>query len=295
MPTSIEPPSFAVADAVARALAEDLTPLGDLTSALLAPGLDALAEFVARDAGTLAGRACAQETFRQVDPALAVTWSADDGDELAAGQAFGEVYGSLASILTAERTALNFVSHLSGIATVTASYVAAVREVGDTVRIWDTRKTTPGLRTLEKAAVRAGGGANHRGNLSDWILVKDNHLAVMSVSDAVASARALWPARTVHIECDTLAQVREAAEAGADALLLDNMTVDEVEEATRLTAQIAAATGNRRPLLEVSGGVTLDSVRVLARLDIDCISVGRITNSAPVLDIGLDITTKTRS
>jgi nicotinate-nucleotide pyrophosphorylase (carboxylating) len=144
------------------------------------------------------------------------------------------------------------------------------------------------LRSLEKAAVRAGGGANHRGNLSDWILLKDNHLALMGITAAVAAARAQWPARTVHLECDRLDQVVEALAAGVDALLLDNMTPDEVTACVAAAAD-ASARGGRRPLLEVSGGITLDTVGRYAGLGIDMISVGGLTNSAPVLDIGLDI------
>jgi nicotinate-nucleotide pyrophosphorylase (carboxylating) len=188
----------------------------------------------------------------------------------------------LASILTAERTALNFLGHLSGIATLTHELVAAT---GGGTRIWDTRKTTPGLRALEKAAVRAGGGANHRGNLSDWVLLKDNHLTVLGIDEAVRLARERWPARTVHVECDSLDQVAQALRAGADALLLDNMTPDEV----RSCVELANDTGAPRPLLEVSGGITRETAGAFARAGVDCISVGAITNSAPVLDIGLDI------
>ena len=156
---------------------------------------------------------------------------------------------------------------------------------GDGARIWDTRKTTPGLRALEKAAVRAGGGANHRGNLSDWILLKDNHLTVLGIDDAVRAARRRWPARTIHVECESIDQVEEALRAGADALLLDNMSPEEVRAAVAL----ANDTGDARPLLEVSGGITRETVRAYAQTGADCISVGAITNSAPVLDIGLDI------
>jgi nicotinate-nucleotide pyrophosphorylase (carboxylating) len=155
--------------------------------------------------------------------------------------------------------------------------------------VWDTRKTTPGLRSLEKAAVRAGGGANHRGNLSDWILLKDNHLALMGIDRAVATARSQWPARTVHVECDTLDQVRAAVEAGADALLLDNMTPETVKEAVGIAEEHEAQTGRRRPLLEVSGGITAATIASYGLPGVDCISAGAITNSAPVLDIGLDI------
>src|SRR5205085_6344864 len=152
-------------------------------------------------------------------------------------------------------------------------------------RVWDTRKTTPGLRALEKAAVRAGGGVNHRGNLSDWIMLKDNHLTVLGIEEAVRRAHERWPARTVHVECDSLDQVAQALSAGADALLLDNMTPDEVRNAVEL----ANDNGDHRPLLEVIGGITRETAGQYARTGADCISVGAITNSAPVLDIGLDI------
>lgn len=283
MTRALQPPRNAVVEAVTRALAEDLTPLGDLTSALLPDDLVARAAFVAREAGVLAGRACVDETFRQLDPSVEVVWSVDDGDDLEPGHTLATVTGPFASVLTGERTALNFLGHLSGIATHTRRFVRAAA-TGGSARVWDTRKTTPGMRSLEKAAVRAGGGANHRGNLSDWVLIKDNHIALFGITEAVRRARELWPARTVHVECDTLEQVREALAAGADALLLDNMSPDGVRACV---AEADAAP--RRPLLEVSGGVTLDTVAAYAGTGADCISVGGLTNAAPVLDIGLDV------
>ena len=282
MRAGVQPPIGAVRTAVARALEEDLTPLGDITSGLLPAGLVGQADFVIRTPGVLAGIACATETFAQVDSAVVVDWSAADGDDVDAKQAIGHVTGPLASILTGERTALNFLGHLSGIATLTNELV---QTTGGQARIWDTRKTTPGLRALEKAAVRAGGGVNHRGNLSDWILLKDNHLTVLGINEAVRLARERWPARTVHVECDSLDQVAQALEAGADALLLDNMSPEQV----RTAVELANDRGDKRPLLEVSGGVTRETAGAYARTGVDCISVGAITNSAPVLDIGLDI------
>jgi len=268
---------------VAAALAEDLTPLGDLSAALLDPGATATAAVVPRRAGVLAGTRCASEAFAQLDPDVAVGWAADDRDTVAAGSVVGPVAGPLASILTAERTALNFLNHLSGVATLTRRFVDAAAARG-TARVWDTRKTTPGLRSLEKAAVRAGGGWNHRGNLSDWVMLKDNHLTGIGVAEGVRRARAAWPARTVHVECDTLDKVEEALDAGADALLLDNMTPDEVRRAVAL-----AATAPRRPLLEASGGIDLETIGAYAATGVDVVSTGQITISAPVLDIGLDI------
>jgi nicotinate-nucleotide pyrophosphorylase (carboxylating) len=287
MPDPLGPPIAAVRDAVVRALAEDLTPLGDVTSALLPADLVASADFVARSPGVVAGVACASEAFTQVDGSVRATWWAGDGDDVDAKQVIGRVEGPLASILTSERTALNFLCHLSGVATLTRRYVDAVQSTN--ARIWDTRKTTPGLRALEKAAVRAGGGVNHRGNLSDWILLKDNHLARLGIEEAVARARAQWPARTVHVECDDFSQVERALASGADALLLDNMTPDEVRHCVAAADDHAVAHGGRRPLLEVSGKVGLDTVAEFAATGVDCISVGALTKSAPVLDIGLDI------
>jgi len=279
------PPLIAVREAVTRALAEDLTPIGDLTSALLPPDLEAVARFVPRADGVLAGRLCADEAIRQVDAALATTWSADDGDRVTVGVAVGQVAGRLATILTAERTALNFLGHLSGVASLTARFVDAVADAGGDLRVWDTRKTTPGLRTLEKAAVRAGGGANHRGNLSDWVLLKDNHLELLGITEAVARARQRWPARTVHVECGDLDQALQAVEAGADALLLDNMSPAQVAE---VVAEVRAA-DPVRPLLEISGTVTLETIRSYATTGADLVSIGALTHSAPVLDIGLDV------
>ena len=279
------PPISAVRAAVTLALAEDLTPIGDLTSALLPPDLEATARFVPRRDGVLAGRLCAHEAIRQVDAGLAVSWAADDGDRISAGREIGRVSGRLAPILTAERTALNFLGHLSGVATLTAAFVAAVAAAGGTLRVWDTRKTTPGLRTLEKAAVRAGGGANHRGNLSDWVLLKDNHLELFGIADAVARARARWPGRTVHVECGDVDQVRQAMAAGADALLLDNMAPDQVRA---VVAEVRAA-DPVRPLLEISGRVSLATIGDYATTGADLVSIGALTHSAPVLDIGLDV------
>jgi nicotinate-nucleotide pyrophosphorylase (carboxylating) len=275
--SGVHPPAGAMREVVARALAEDLGPLGDLTAALLPPGATAVAELVPRSPGVLAGRLAATEAFTQVDAWLAVRWHADDGDAVAPGVPVGEVSGALASVLTAERTALNLLGHLSGIATLTRRY----SDLAAPARIRDTRKTTPGLRALEKAAVRAGGGVNHRGSLSDGLLVKDNHLAGLSVSEAVERARDLWPGRVVQVECDTSEQVKEAVVVGADLVLLDNMTPEQV-------AACVEEVGGRC-LVEVSGGVTLETVAAYAAAGPDLISVGAITHSAPVLDIGLDV------
>ncbi len=201
----------------------------------------------------MAGRACVTETFRQLDPDLPLIWYLGDGSVLVPGQTIMEVTGPLRPILTAERTALNFLGRLSGVATLTAQYVAAAHARNPAVEVLDTRKTTPGLRALEKAAVQAGGGVNHRSSLSEAVLVKDNHLAGVTITEAVARARAMWPGRLVQIECDTLEQVVEAARAGSDAVLLDNMDPETVARAI----EVAHAEARGPILTEVSGGVTL--------------------------------------
>jgi nicotinate-nucleotide pyrophosphorylase (carboxylating) len=283
--TAFDAPVATVRALVAAALAEDLIPLGDISAALLPPDSRADARFIARTDGVVAGTACVDETFRQVDAAISCEWSITDGEPVAAGGVIGTVTGPLASVLTAERTALNFLGHLSGVATRTRAFVDAAAPL----RVWDTRKTTPGLRALEKAAVRAGGGRNHRGNLSDWVMFKDNHLTALGIDDAVRAARDRWPGRTVHVECERIEQLRQALDAGADAVLLDNMTPDEVREAVAVASEHAQATGTRRALLEVSGGITLETVGAYAHTGADVVSSGSLTNSAPVLDIGLDI------
>jgi nicotinate-nucleotide pyrophosphorylase (carboxylating) len=276
-----DPPRGAVEDAVRRALAEDLGPLGDITAALVPPSARVVASLTARQEGVLAGRACAAETFRQVDPAIEVEWLRIDGDRVAPGDHLGVVAGPLASVLTAERTALNFLCHLSGVATATRRLVQVVTAANPRTQVWDTRKTLPGLRSLEKAAVRAGGGANHRGSLSDMVLVKDNHLAGLSITAAVELARRRWPARTIEVECDGLDQVKEAAEAGATVIMCDNMAPSMVAEAVAVVAG--------RALVEVSGGITSSTAPAYAAAGADLLSTSAITQSAPAFDIGLDL------
>jgi nicotinate-nucleotide pyrophosphorylase (carboxylating) len=283
-----DPPRSAVRDAVARALAEDLTPLGDLTSALLPDGTTCIADFVPRTDGIVAGTACATEALTQLDASVDVSWSFSDGDAVEAGAVIGTVRGPMASVLTAERTALNFLCHLSGIATMTRRFADAAAS-GGRARIWDTRKTLPGLRTLQKAAVRAGGGVNHRGNLSDWVLFKDNHLAVLGIGEAVASAKATWPGRLVHVEATDLDQVAQALEAGADAVLLDNMSPEQAKAAVALVDDWMATKGGARPLLECSGGITVETAGAYSAAGVDLLSSSQITQSAPALDIGLDV------
>lgn len=281
--SELEAPITAIRRAVAAALVEDLEPLGDLSAALVPADARASADLVARGEGVVSGTRCVTEVYSQLDAAVRVELLVDDGTEIGAGAKLGRVEGSLRSILTGERTALNFLCHLSGIATMTRRFV---RVAGDQARIWDTRKTIPGLRALEKAAVRAGGGVNHRGNLSDFVLVKDNHLAGLGITAAVQRAHARWPGRTVEIECDREEQVAESIAAGAEMVMLDNMTPGQVATC------VARVRASDRPtlLVEVSGGVTLDNVAAYVAAGADLISTSAITQSAPALDIGLDVT-----
>ena len=285
---TVEPPIHAVRAAVAAALAEDLTPLGDLSAALVPADAVVRAHFVPRTDGVLAGTACATETFTQLDPEIVVDWAATDGADVSAGDTVGTVEGPLAAVLTGERTALNFLCHLSGVATLTRRFVSAAAEGGD-ARVWDTRKTTPGLRSLEKAAVRSGGGASHRGNLSDWVMLKDNHLATVGITETVKRARATWPARTIHVEVEDMEGLVEALGAGADAILLDNFTPEEAAEAVRRAESWFGDGGGRRPLLECSGVIRLDTAAAYAATGVDLLSTSQITQSAPALDIGLDV------
>jgi nicotinate-nucleotide pyrophosphorylase (carboxylating) len=263
--------------AVQAALAEDLLPLGDITSWLVPEDRTAAGHLVARQRGVFAGRRCVEMTAAEVDPELRLVWSIDDGAAVEPGQVLADISGPLRSLLAAERTMLNFASHLSGVASLTNAFVQAVR--GRAI-IRDTRKTTPGLRALEKAAVRAGGGMNHRGSLSEAILVKDNHLESTSITEVVARSRELFVDRSIEVECDSIEQVKEAVEAGADMVLLDNMSPQEAAAAVELV--------NERIPTEVSGRIDVSTAADYAAAGVTCISVGAITHSAPILDIGLD-------
>lgn len=267
-----------VSEAVARALAEDVGH-GDLTSrTLVAPGAAGSARIVARAAGVICGLPVAAEVFRQVDPAVQFSPLCADGDTAAPGQEVARVAGPARSILTAERVALNFLQQLSGVSTATAALVRAC--AGTRARILDTRKTVPGLRALQKYAVRMGGGLNHRFGLYDAILIKENHIAAAGgVSAALARARAAGPMVVVEIEVRTLAELDEALAAGAQRILLDNMDPDTMRRA------VALAQG--RALLEASGTVTLEAVAAIAGTGVDFISAGSITHSARVLDLTL--------
>lgn len=275
---------------VEAALAEDLgTPPLDRTSAAVIPAeLNGQANFVARSGGVLAGLPAAQIVQQAVD-ATGVSWEIfkEDGTALSAGHVFARVRGRLRSILTLERTALNFLQHLSGVATLTSQFVAAV---AGRCQILDTRKTIPGWRLLEKYAVRCGGGTNHRMGLHDGILIKDNHLAGLcivergqQIAEATRRARLAAPGLPIEIEVDSLAQFDIALSERADIVLLDNMSVQQLGEAVRRRDK--AAPGVK---LEASGGVRLDTVHAIAETGVDRISVGALTHSAPALDIALD-------
>ncbi len=284
----VHPPIAAVREAVAIALAEDLLPLGDLSATLLPVHSRGRANFVARMAGVVAGTRCAEETCVQVDPDIEVTWAVGDGETVPADGLIGRLEGPFSSLLSAERTALNFLCHLSGVATAARRFVEVARQANPSARVWDTRKTTPGLRALEKAAVRAGGAANHRGNLSEGVLIKDNHLGELSIAEAVRLALERWPGRMVEVECDHAGQVTEAVDAGATLVMCDNMTPDQVRACVQLVrSHPRGAAGS--VLVEASGGVSLENIADYARAGADVISVGSLTHSAVALDIGLDV------
>lgn len=277
-------PDSVVEKAVAESLAEDLGLGGDITTDATVPaGTRASAVIAARKAGTVAGIQLAKAAFKTLDPLAEFEIVVGDGGKVEAGGTIARVSGDARALLTAERTALNFLGHLSGIATLTARYVEAV--AGTKARIIDTRKTTPGLRALEKFAVRCGGGVNHRFGLFDAVLIKDNHIvAAGGIGPALERARAhAGHMVKVEIETTTLDEVDHALQLAPDAILLDNMSV------SALKAAVAEVAG--RVITEASGGVNLDSVRAIAETGVDLISVGALTHSAPVLDIGLDFAT----
>jgi nicotinate-nucleotide pyrophosphorylase (carboxylating) len=272
------------ADALERvafaALAEDIGDGDVTTEATVDADATGSAQLVVKEAGVVCGLRVAEAVFRALEPAIRFEPLVDEGATVTGLTAVARVSGPERAILTGERTALNFLARLSGIATLTRRYVDAVEGTG--AAILDTRKTTPGLRALEKHAVASGGGRNHRFGLDDGVLVKDNHLrAAGSVATAVERLRAATPL-PVEIECDTLKQVSEALAAGADAILLDNMTLDELRDAVELVAG--------RARLEASGGVTLENVRAVAETGVDEISVGALTHSARSLDVSLELT-----
>lgn len=271
--------------AVTAALAED-APWGDLTATTLIP-VDATASATlnARESGVLSGSAVFEAAFRLTDPGVTVAFLVNDGEVFAAGDTIAMVSGPARSVLTAERVALNFVQRMSGIATTTAAYVAAVADTR--ARIVDTRKTTPGLRAFERHAVRCGGGRNHRHSLSDAVMVKDNHLAVLlerglTVTEALLQAREELPHTvTIEVEVDRIDQIEDVLAANIDTIMLDNFTLDELRQGVALVAG--------RALVEASGNVSLGTVREIAETGVDVISSGALTHSVRSLDLGLDV------
>ena len=266
------------------ALEEDLGRAGDLTTdATVGEGITAVGRLVARRAGRVAGLPIAAAAFRMLDPAVAVEHACLDGDDVGEGAVLVTVRGAARPILSAERVALNFLGHLSGIATATRDLVRRVEAAAPGCRVADTRKTTPGLRALEKYAVRAGGGANHRFGLDDAVLIKDNHLAVAGgVTAAIERVRQrIGHLVRVEVEVDTIEQLDEALAAGADVLLLDNM------DPATLTHSVALVAG--RAVTEASGGIAPDTAAALAATGVDLLSVGWLTHSAPRLDVALDL------
>jgi nicotinate-nucleotide pyrophosphorylase (carboxylating) len=267
-----------------RALAEDAGG-GDVTTSVLIPQhLQGTASFVAREPGVLAGVEVALAVCRRADPLLRTQAKLLDGDRLEGGETVATVSGSMASILMAERTALNFIQRMSGIATATSRYVEAVK--GTNAAIVDTRKTVPGLRTLDKYAVVAGGGRNHRMDLADGVLIKDNHIAALqregfTLAQIIKRARSKAPHTVkIEVEVESVSEAKVAADAGADIIMLDNMSIPDMTEAVSLV--------KGKCLVEASGGVRLENVRQIAETGVDLISVGALTHSVEALDVGLD-------
>ncbi|CAB4908848.1 unannotated protein [freshwater metagenome] len=269
-----------VMDLVARTIAEDLDGGVDATSVATIPAEQrSTLDFVSRSTGTVAGVWVGAAVFAYLD-CSAIRVVLDDGSRVVRGDTILSVSGPTRTLLLGERTALNLMCHLSGVATATSQWVDAIS--GTNARVRDTRKTTPGMRVLEKYAVRCGGGVNHRMSLSDAALVKDNHvLAAGGVAEAFRRVREEFPSLAVEVEVDSLAELEEALQAGADLILLDNFTTEQMREAVRLT--------EGRSLLEASGGLTIDVAGDVAATGVDYLAVGALTHSAPVLDIGADL------
>ena len=277
--------TFDIQNLIDAALSEDVLTGDPTTDVLIPPELMGSAALVTRDHGVLAGIEVATTAFERFDPSLWTKILTLDGSSVSPGDRLAQVRGSVASILKAERTAVNFLQHLSGIASETRRYVDAVS--GLPARIVDTRKTTPGLRRLEKYAVTMGGGHNHRQNLADGILIKDNHIEALAlqglgIGQVVKRAQA-GASHTikVEIEVETIAQLEEVLDAGADLVLLDNMSTELMREAVKIA--------DGRAVVEASGGITLETVRPIAETGVDIISVGALTHSAPAMNVGLDM------
>lgn len=274
-------------DSLIRAALSEDDAHHDVTSRTLIPrDRTVTGRFIAKEEGVLCGIDAARKVFSMLDRSCRVSSRFRDGKHVAKGTVFATVTGSAVAVLSGERTALNFMQRMSGVATLTARYVKLAR--GTKAKIYDTRKTLPGFRELDKYAVRCGGGENHRMSLSDMALIKDNHLtAISGMSAAVKKIKQIKPGIPVEIECETTAQVTEALDAGADIIMLDNM------DAGTLRKAVAMVHARRlRPRIEISGGVNLNTVRAFARLGVDRISVGALTHSAPALDISLELDLK---
>jgi len=276
-PQPLEPDDYR--DLVRRALAEDLAG-GDITSnAIFGQNDRARGTLLAKSPCTLAGIDVALEAFSQLDPHVDASWQFHDGDECGAGVLIGHISGTARALLSGERTALNFLQHLSGVATLARAFVKAS---GGNITILDTRKTTPTMRALEKYAVRTGGASNHRTSLNDGVMIKDNHIRLGGgIARTVAQVRAFGAKPIIEVEVETLKQVDQALEAGADILLLDNMALDDIREAVRRS--------RGRAKTEISGGVTLARLPELAGTGADFVSVGALTHSAPAIDISFEI------
>jgi nicotinate-nucleotide pyrophosphorylase (carboxylating) len=270
-----------IIDVVARALAEDVGP-GDLTATLIQPHAVARAQVVANEPATLCGTAWVDEVFRQVDSAVSVDWRAADGGELAASTVVCELNGPARSIVTGERTALNFLQTLSGTATATRRFVAAL--AGTRTRLLDTRKTLPGLRQAQKYAVRCGGGGNHRMGLYDAVLIKENHIAAVGgVGDAVRTAKRDAPNVLIEVEVETLAELKEALATATDRIMLDDLPIAALRDAVALRD----AHAGKRKELEVSGGVSLENIAAIAATGVDFVSIGAITKHVRAIDFSL--------
>jgi nicotinate-nucleotide pyrophosphorylase (carboxylating) len=267
----------AIIENVQSAIAEDVGS-GDLTASLISAETQATAHIVTRDNGVFCGRPWADETCHQVDPAIACAWEVADGDEISSGQRLVVLQGPARSLLTAERTVLNFLQLLSGVATSARVYAALVADTN--TRILDTRKTVPGLRQAQKYAVRCGGASNHRMGLFDAFLIKENHIAAAgSIEAAVRSAKTIAPGKPVEVEVENNSQLVAAVDAGADIVMLDNYSVEETREAVAISAG--------RAKLEASGGITADQIPAIAATGVDFISVGEITKQVKPLDLSM--------
>jgi len=285
----IQPTEKEIDAAIGIALAEDLAG-GDITSeALIPPGLTGKATILAKEKGVLAGIGVAARVFKLIDPTVKVTILIKDGAPLQSGDVIANLSGSVISLLKAERTALNFLQRMSGVASMAAEYAAAIQ--GLNAKVYDTRKTTPGLRVLEKYAVRMGGGTNHRRDLGDAVLIKDNHIAAMrmtglNLDQIVAKAREKAPeGKTIEVEVTSVAEAAEALKAGPDIIMLDNMSIPDMKRAVDMV--------KGRAKLEASGNITLKNLREVALTGVDIISIGALTHSYSALDISLEMDSQT--